>query len=59
MLDENGEVISCNRCKHAVPVIYRNKERRVCNLANRVTVKCITGSREYYEPMEGSNGEYI
>ena len=55
-----SEVPSCAKCKHSVPMMYKNKERKVCCLANKVTVKCITGGRQSYEPItEESNEEYI
>jgi hypothetical protein len=59
VLDSNGELISCGRCKHSVPTIYKNKEVRVCGLANRKTVKCLTGTREHYEPMEVSDEKHV
>ena len=54
---ESTTVISCNTCVHSMPVMYKNKMRRVCGLANKVTVRCLTGSRESYSPMSEEQNE--
>lgn len=54
---ESTTVISCNTCVHSMPVMYKNKMRRVCCLANKITVKCLTGNREAYSSMSEEQNE--